>query len=141
MVDTKFSVSVHLLTSLAYNSDRLMSSDELALGMKTNPSFVRKLIVNLSNAGLVESVRGKTGGVRLATSPEQITLDRVYEAVAEHKVICVPEKSAYKPCPVSCAMGGILTKISDDIERNTRERLSKTNLKDLVQSVTKIDIS
>ncbi len=132
MVDTKFSVSVHLMTSLAFNLDRLMNSEELATGMKTNPSFVRKLIVHLSGAGLIESVRGKTGGVRLAKSPKDITLDKIYEAVSEHKVICVPEKTPYKPCPVSCAMGGILNRSSENIENTTRVQLSKTSLQDLL---------
>lgn len=135
MVDTKFSVSVHLMTSLAFNPDQLMSSDQLATGIKTNASFVRKLIVSLSNAGLIESVRGKSGGVRLAADPKHITLDKIYDAVSEHKVICVPDKTAYKPCPVSCAMGDILTKISDNIEATTRLQLSKTSLLDLVKDI------
>jgi Rrf2 family protein len=135
MVDTKFSVSVHLMTSLAFNLDRLMSSDELAKGMKTNPSFVRKLIVNLSGAGFVESVRGKNGGVRLAIHPKKITLDKIYDAVAEHKVICVPDKTPYKPCPVSCAMGDMLNRISDKIEHSTRMELSKMSLEDLLSEI------
>lgn len=135
MVDTKFSVSVHLMTTLAYNSGRLTSSDELATGLRTNASFVRKLVVYLSDAGLIESVRGKSGGLRLALPAKKITLDKIYDAVAGHKIICVPDKTAYKQCAVSCIMGDLLKKISDSIEHSARQQLSKTNLQDLLSEI------
>ena len=135
MVDTKFAVSVHLMATLAYNKDRLINSDQLAISLKTNPSFIRKLVVMLSSAGLIESFRGKNGGIRLASHPKKISLDQIYDAVSENKIINVPEKSPHKGCPVSCIMGNVLDKISTSVEESTRLVLSKTTLQELLSEI------
>ena len=137
MVDTRFPVSVHILTSLAYQRPQLVSSEQLSEGIKTNPSFIRKLVVLLAAAGLVESVRGKTGGVRLAKNPKDITLDQVYRAVTESTLMAVPTKSPNKSCAVSCGMGDVLCKISQEIEENTMKQLSKKSLQEVLNQVSR----
>src|SRR4051812_42916505 len=125
MVDTRFPVSVHIMTSLAYNRPELVSSEQLAVSIKTNSSFIRKLVVSLSAAGLVESVRGKSGGVRLVKNPKDITLDQIYRAVTDNSLIAVPNKTPNKSCAISCGIGDILCKISEEIEENTLKQLAK----------------
>ncbi len=44
-------------------------------------SFLRKLLPSLIDAGIVETKRGPKGGIRLATSPANITVLDVVEAV------------------------------------------------------------
>jgi Rrf2 family protein len=123
------------MTSLAFNQPNLVSSEQLAKGIKTNSSFIRKLVVSLSAAGLVESVRGKTGGIRLAKNPKDITLDQIYKAVTENTLMAVPSKSPVKSCSVSCGMGEILCKISQEIEDNTLKQLSKKNLGEILNQL------
>lgn len=82
-------------------------------------------------------MRGKHGGVRLAQTPNQITLDKIYNAISDHKLICIPNKKAYKPCPVSCAMGGIMKKLSEKIEDSTILQLSKISLQDLLNDINR----
>jgi Rrf2 family protein len=135
MVDTRFPVSVHIMTALAFNQPNLVSSEELAKSIKTNPSFIRKLVVTLSAAGLVESVRGKAGGIRIAKNPNDITLDQIYRAVNDGSLMAVPDKSPNKMCSISCSMKDILGKISDEIEDNTVKQLSKRNLKDILDQI------
>ncbi len=137
MVDTRFPVSIHILTSLAYNQPNLVSSEQLAAGIKTNPSFIRKLVVSLSIAGLVESVRGKAGGIRLAKNPKDITLDLVYKAVTDNTLMAVPKKSPDKNCPISCGMGDVLCRISEEIEENTLKQLAKKNLSEILSQLKK----
>ena len=137
MVDTRFPVSVHIMTALAAQQPNLVSSEQLAQSIKTNPSFIRKLVVSLSSAGLVESVRGKAGGIRIAKNPKDITLDQIYKAVNDTCLMAVPDKSPNKTCSISCSMGEILGKISDDIEDNTVKYLSKRSLKEVLDLVRK----
>ena len=132
MVDTRFPVSLHLLTVLAHHQPNLVSSEQLAMSIKTNPSFIRKLIVSLSSAGLLESVRGKAGGVRLAKNPSEITLDQVYKAVTESSLIPLPDKSPNKSCAISCGMKNVLENISDEIQENTLKQLAKKSLRDIL---------
>lgn len=137
MVDTRFPVSVHIMTSLAYSQPDLVSSEQLATSIRTNPSFIRKLVVSLSAAGLVESVRGKAGGIRLAKNPKDITLDQIYTAVTEGSLMAVPDKAPNKGCPISCEMGDVLCQISSEIQESTLKQLAKRNLKDILDQIRK----
>lgn len=137
MVDTRFPVSLHIMTGLANSQPDLVSSERLATSIKTNASFIRKLIVSLSNAGLVESVRGKAGGVRLAKNPKDITLDQIYKAVIDNALMHVPDKTPNKSCEISCGMGDVLCKISKEIEETTLKQLSKKNLAEILSQVKK----
>ena len=44
-------------------------------------SFMPKIISHLTNRGLIITERGKSGGIRLAKSPEEITIYEVVEAI------------------------------------------------------------
>lgn len=135
MVDTRFPVSLHIMTVLAYHQPKLVTSEYLAEGIKTNPSFIRKLVASLSAAGLVESVRGKMGGARLVKSPKEITLDQIYTAIGESPLMAIPDKAPKKSCTISCSMGNILNNVSKEIEDTTLRHLKKQSLKDLLDQV------
>lgn len=141
MVDTRFAVSVHFMTALAYRQPGLLSSEELAKGVKTNPSFIRKLVVALAAAGLVESVRGKAGGVRLAKAPKEISLAQIYQAVSDTALIAVPSKTPHKSCLISCGIGEVLCKISLEIEENTLRLLAKRSLQEVLNQVKKKEVA
>jgi len=46
--------------------------------------FLRKIMQQLKNAGIVESVRGPAGGYRLNSDPSDITLYRVVAATVQN---------------------------------------------------------
>lgn len=138
MVDTRFSVSVHIMVSLAYNQDELMSSETLAKVLKTNATFVRKLVSRLVDAELIESYRGKGGGIKLARPPRNISLDEIYKASLEEKTLmCTPKKPVTKACAVSCSMNKILFQIAGGIEATTKTYLSQMTVNDLLKKVSK----
>ena len=47
-MDTKFSVALHILVMIA-ESDRTLSSKDLAISVGTNASYIRKIISLLKN--------------------------------------------------------------------------------------------
>jgi DNA-binding IscR family transcriptional regulator len=77
---TRFSVAIHILAKLEIHKRERNTSDELAVGLGTNSTFVRRVTGLLGKAGLVEGRPG-TGGNRLLKSVEQITLHEVFQAV------------------------------------------------------------
>jgi Rrf2 family transcriptional repressor of oqxAB len=83
MADLRFSTALQALMLLA-NAVRkgapLVSSTQLGECLKTNPSLVRALLAPLFQAGLVETTRGRNGGVRLAKDADRITLWDVHQA-------------------------------------------------------------
>ncbi|MES2525645.1 MAG: Rrf2 family transcriptional regulator [Bdellovibrionota bacterium] len=138
MVDTRFSLSVHVMMTLAYHKDELVNSEYLAGMLKTNPTFVRKIVSKLVDAELVESFRGKGGGVKIARSPSEIKLSEIYAAAVEEKcLVSTHKKPVFKSCPVSCSMDGILDDIVDGIEDTTKSYLSKLHLSDLLKKIQK----
>ncbi|MGB9586371.1 MAG: RrF2 family transcriptional regulator, partial [Anaerolineales bacterium] len=69
------------------------------------PSFLAKIVSQLSVAGLLNTSRGARGGVSLARSPEEITLLDVIEAIDGPILLneCVEEMGACvfsEDCPV-----------------------------------------
>lgn len=136
MVDTRFTVSLQILVTLAFHPDELMNSVSLAKVLKTNPTFVRKLTAVLTEAGLIESFRGKNGGIRLARKSQDISLDEIYcVSTYEKPLISTPNKAVTKACKVSCSMDSIFCDISKGIEKATKTHLSKMCLSDIVKKV------
>ena len=135
MRNEQFSSALYLLMTLAYNQDRKMNSKEIALGLKTNPVVVRRLMALLSEAGLIKSRKGRDGGVWLALSPEKVSLADVYKAVELPEMISEFQKPALKNCAVSCSMKKIVSQVSESLEKDIRKSLTRTKLSDLLEKV------
>lgn len=136
MVDTRFSVSVQIMMTLAFKQEELLNSDYLSKVLKTNPTFVRKIVSTLVDAGLVESFRGKGGGIRIAKDPADINLNDIYvAATGEKTLISLHKKPMIKHCPVSCCIEGVLDDIVSGIENSTQSFLAKKTLCDLMKKV------
>jgi Rrf2 family protein len=138
MIDTRFSITIQIMTSLAYGEGKLLSSEELALVLKTNPSFIRKLVAKLVEHDLVVAFRGKGGGIKLAKAPDKISLKEIYIASIDNKpFIFSHNKPIVKACPVSCSMAEIFCDIVKGMEDSTLHYLSKYYLSDLVDKIKK----
>ena len=57
------------------------STSQIAQEKQIPPSFLAKIVSQLSVAGLLQTSRGARGGVSLAKNPEQISLLDVVEAI------------------------------------------------------------
>ena len=135
MVDQRFSVSVHIMTVLAFNKCDLMTSEQLAYSIRTNRTVIRRLIAKLVDAGLLESFKGKSGGVRLSKTSKEISLRDIYTAVCDKKLIATSGKEPAKGCLVSCNMGKLMGEVVDGIESNSMSYLSNIRLSDLTSKV------
>lgn len=114
-----------------------MTSEQLAESIRTNPTVVRRLLAKLAEAGLLDSFKGKSGGVLLAKSPKEITLKDIYLATTDKKLLCTSEKEPMKSCLVSCNMKEIMASVIDGFEDHSMTYLSKIRLSDLTSKVSK----
>ena len=80
-MDTKFSVAVHVLI-LVSESPAPINSDQMAMSVGTNASYVRKILALLKKAGIVDGHRG-ISGYTLMIAPVKLTLLQIYQAVME----------------------------------------------------------
>ncbi|RCW27347.1 BadM/Rrf2 family transcriptional regulator [Ciceribacter lividus] len=66
--------AVRMLMYCAANKDRLSRIPEIAKAYGVSELFLFKILQPLNKAGLVETVRGRNGGVRLGRPADKITL-------------------------------------------------------------------
>jgi Rrf2 family protein len=66
---------------LARNLDQRVATSTIAEEQQIPPSFLAKIISQLSVAGLLHTSRGARGGVSLARQPKEISLLEVVEAI------------------------------------------------------------
>ncbi len=73
--------AVRAVLHLARNKETRTATSAIAEEQKIPPSFLAKIISQLSIAGLLHTSRGARGGVTLAREPREITLLEVIEAI------------------------------------------------------------
>lgn len=136
MIDTRFSVSIQILMTLAHHTEEMVSSAMLANVLSTNATFVRKTIAPLIDAGIIQSYKGKGGGITLAKKPNEINLKDVYQIVTSEKpLLQVHNKPVYKSCEISKCVGVILFDLISGIEDATLHYLENKKLSDLMKKV------
>ena len=123
------------MTALAFWPEEVMGSQKLAASVNTNPVVVRRLLLALRHARLIETFTGKHGGARLRKKPNNISLVDIYDAVESRRVIPVNERKALKQCHVSCHMRSIMSSVAESTERVVRQHLRDITLAQLVRKV------
>jgi Rrf2 family protein len=134
VVNQQFAFAVHILAVLAY-SDGIVGSGTVAASVNTNPVVIRRLLLALRQAGLIATCSGKYGGAKLAKPPTRISLLEIYDAVNPRPLIAVSKRMAFKKCPVSCNMKGIMAEISSGAERAMRRHLQGITLAHLLRKI------
>ena len=134
MVNQQFTFAVHILTALAF-AEETMDSQELATSVNTNAVVIRRLLLGLRRAHLVETYTGKHGGTKLCKKPAEISLLAVYDAVQPRPVIAVNERKAFKHCRVSCNMREIMSGVAAGTENAVRRHLRGITLQQLMRKV------
>lgn len=79
-MDSSFGIAVHALVFLNHRKC-VLSSEELAANICTNPVRVRRVMSALGKAGIVETRSGHIGGYSFTGDADKLALDRVAEAL------------------------------------------------------------
>jgi len=136
-INLQFSIAVHIMAGLAYRRDESTTSANLAMSVNTSPSFVRRTLAKLSNAGLVETATGKAGACWLAMDARNISLLDIYRAVDAPKAFSIHSYAEQTTCPVSCNIKAALDKALKKTQKAMEASLGEISLAQIVSDVRK----
>ncbi len=131
----QFAMAVHVLAVLAYKEGDRVSSSLLAASVNTNPVSIRRLLLVLQEARLVETRKGAGLGSRLSRSPARITLGEVYRAVEAGKPYALSRRPPNDHCPVGHGIRTALEQVFGSARAALEQELSKTTLAAVVETL------
>ena len=80
-ISSRFTIAIHIFACIeTFGEDYKITSDFLASSINVNPVIIRKILLQLRKAGLIEVARG-TGGTTATRPMDQITFYDIYLAV------------------------------------------------------------
>jgi len=131
----RFATAVHVLTVLAYKDGDRVTSEFLARSVNTNPVVIRRLLLALQQARLVETRKGAGFGSRLSRSAARIDLSEVFRAVEQDEGFCLPKRKPDQACPVGHCIQSALGRVFSSARRALEQDLAKTTLADVLTVV------
>ena len=135
-MDTKFSIALHVLAYIE-ETNNTVTSELLAKSVGTNASHIRKILVLLKDADIIESQQGKKGIV-LKIKANELSLDKIYFGVYPEKELLHVHDTANPDCPVGATIKEALLPIFEESERQLILSLKPKTLKSLIEDMYKI---
>ena len=137
VTNSSFSIAVHALVYLNH-MEKVLSSEELAQNICTNPVLIRKVMSKLKKAGLVDTKGGNSGGYIFIADADKLTLDRVAEVI-DAKFVGSPRRSGdmNKECLIASGMGEIMQNIYRQLDENCKKSLHGITVADIDRKILK----
>ena len=102
--------ALRLLMYLAVQTEKLATIPEVAKAYSISPNHLMKVVHQMGQAGYVETVRGRGGGMRLARAADTIRLGEVVRFTEPDMDIVPCFQSKNQSCPLwrACRLKGAL---------------------------------
>ncbi len=131
--NSRFAVAVHVLSLMAWSSKEPLKSEQVAESVNTNPVVIRRMLLELAEAGLVVSQTGSLGGSRLANDPAKTTLLDVYQALECGGVFSLHRQPPSRDCPVGVNIETVLGEVLLEVDSAVEKVLGQITINDVVQ--------
>ncbi|HEX9253853.1 MAG TPA: Rrf2 family transcriptional regulator, partial [Ignavibacteriaceae bacterium] len=122
-----------VLFMAASENNIVYPAEEISRKLKIPKEFISKILQSLTESGIIESKKGKSGGFKLAKHPSKIKLIDIVDAIdgLESFNSCVlgfPKCSPDKPCPVHDQWGSLRTKAYEMLSSETLDKFKEKTL-------------
>lgn len=136
VMTSEFTIALHALVFLNHHG-KVMTSDDIAVNVCTNPARVRKVLSKLKKADLLETREGsRGGGYRFHRNAETITLLMVYQALQERIIHSSWHSGSMDiGCLISSNMAAIMDDIMLELDEACKEKLSGITVKDIDEKI------
>jgi Rrf2 family protein len=131
--NSRFAVAVHVVSLMAWSGEEPLKSEQVAESVNTNPVVIRRMLLELAEAGLVVSQTGSLGGSRLANDPAKTTLLDVYRALEYGGVFSLHRQPPSRDCPVGVNIETVLGEVLSEVDSAVEQVLGQITIKDVVQ--------
>ncbi|MFH9956080.1 Rrf2 family transcriptional regulator [Streptomyces roseolus] len=135
--NSRLTIAAHALAWLALAQRRgqeVLTSEQVAASVRTNPVVIRRSLGDLRRAGLVEVRRGAGAGWSLSRAPERITLLQVYDAVDAQPPFGLHRTEPNPECPVGRGIRPALSGVYGRVEHALRQELAATSIADVLRA-------
>lgn len=134
-MDTRFSSAIHTLILIA-ESEKPMTSENIAGSVGTNASYIRKIIGLLKKKDIIESHRG-ISGFALKPKAEELTLLQIYQAVngTERVRLFDLHQKPNDQCIVGRHIEPVLRGLFAEMEATAALALSRKTLADCISGI------
>lgn len=138
-ITSKFTIAVHTLLVIdMFGKENKVTSDFIAASVRVNPVIIRRTLLSLKAAGMVE-VKAGSGGASLIKAPKDITLLDVYRAVDAVENtdggIFRFHENPNPACPVGRNIHTVLDGHLASAQRALEDELQKVTLADLIKTL------
>lgn len=129
--------TIRVLIYLAMHPDELTTVAELAQRYEISRNHLTKVIHHLGQQGYIETLRGKGGGVRLATSAADINLRILIRETEKNSALVECFAPSVNHCKITsaCRLSGVL----HEAQEAFYQVLDKYSVSDLVTSPAALD--
>ncbi|GED64822.1 Rrf2 family transcriptional regulator [Lysinibacillus fusiformis] len=135
MVNSRFSVAIHILSLIATTSDKsLLTSDFIAGSVNTNPVVIRRMIGVLKKAGLLLSHSG-VAGYELLVEPKNLTLLAIYQAIDGPEQLFAIHDEPNPACAVGREIQHTLEDVYTSIWQAMEAQLKAQTLQDVLDQL------
>jgi len=131
----RFAMAIHVLAVLAYEQGDRVTSASLASSINTNPVIVRRLLLSLKKARLVDTCKGAGSGSRLSRSPHRINMAEIYRSVEDSETFATPMRKPNSACPVGRNILDALGIYFVSAQKAMEADLGKTSLADVISTL------
>jgi Rrf2 family protein len=139
--NSRLTIAVHALAwmALARRQGReVLTSDQVAASVNTNPVIIRRCLGDLRRAGLVYVRHGVGAGWSLARAPEEITLLEVHDAVGQEPPFGLHHTEPNLECPVGLGIRPALGQVYGQVEKAMRRELAAVTVADVLRDTLEV---
>ena len=107
--------ALRVLMYLAVHDDRLVTIAEMASTYQLSKNHLMKIVYQLGQLGFIETVRGRSGGLRLGQAPERVALGEVVRRMEPHFNLVECFDPTTNRCPIlpACGLSHVLVEARD----------------------------
>lgn len=131
-ITRKTDYATRAVLALAIDQGQLRTAEELSRHVEVPEPFMKQILAQLRDAGVVRSERGPSGGYRLNHNPSDITMERIVRIFqGQLAPIECSTRSEPEPCPMEqdCSLRSVWWEVRDAtiaiLERTTFAMLAE----------------